>query len=293
MNLLKHDVEIEDLIWRYYSSSFKYNWRMESAHHHDAVEFIYVAEGSCRLHFANNMIRPSKHDLIIVSSNSVHSCDVTEKKGCTLINIHLLLRNNIVGTSAVQEFYSSFFRTIFSRDSFIRFYNCIDIYPIIKNIAVELERQLPYYEDIVRNDVEKLLIMLCRQYNSRTGLSLHTDVSYYVQNAVSYIENTITEELSVERIADSVHISSDYLMHLFSAEMKMSLMEFVRNKKIEFAKGLLSGTNMKIIDVAAETGFNNAQHFSTIFKKYCSGLTPRQYRAKSLELNNSDENIFT
>ena len=292
MKLLKPDTKIEELIWRYYSNSFEYNWKMENPHHHDAVEFIYVAEGACRLHFAHNVIKPSKNDLIVVSSNSIHSCDVTGKNGCTLINIHLLLKNNIVVTSVDHEFFSGFFQTIFSRDSFVRFFNCIDIHPVIKNITEELEAQRPCYEDVVSNDIEKMLIVLCRQFNSRSQLSLHTGFSSYIRTAVSYIENLITEDLSADSIAAAVHISPDYLMHLFRNEMGISLMDYVRRKKIEFSRDLLARTSMKIIDVASEAGFTNAQHFSTVFKRYTEGLTPRQYREQRSQLNNIDENIY-
>lgn len=292
MNLLNPESRVEDIIWRYYSSSFEYDWRMDNPHHHDAVEFIYVVEGGCRLHFSHNVISPSKNDLIIVSSNSVHSCEVTDKQGCTLINIHLLLKNNLADSVASNELFSGFIQASFSTDSFIRFFNCIDIHPVIKNIAVELEGGQAGWNRIVRNDIEKMIIILCRKFNSRTGVTAHNLLSPYVQAAVSFIENSITDELSADAIAAAVHVSVDYLMHLFRNELGQSLMHFVRERKIMFAKELLSGTDMKIIDVAAETGFTNAQHFSTVFKKYADGITPSSFRTRSRQLNNSDKNIF-
>ena len=292
LQLFKTESRISDIIWRYYSNSFDYAWRMENPHHHDAVEFIYIVEGGCRLHFPRNVINPSKNDLIVVSSNSVHSCEVTDKKGCTLINIHLLLKNTVNPESIAQDFFSPFFELIYSTDSFARFFNCIDIRTAIKNIVSELEQKCLQYEKVVLNDIEKMIIMICRQFNSRKDLSLHTGLSRWVNKALNFIENSITEDLDAGLIADGIHISRDYLMHLFKDELNMPLMEFVRRKKIGFAQVLLESTDFRIIDIAVESGFRNAQHFSTLFKRYSEGLSPSEYRKISRQLNNRDKNIF-
>jgi AraC-like DNA-binding protein len=57
----------------------------------------------------------------------------------------------------------------------------------------------------------------------------------------------------------------------------MSPIEFILNEKIKYAKKLLSNPNMHIAEVSYATGFEDANYFIRLFKKY-EGVTPKQYQ---------------
>jgi AraC-like DNA-binding protein len=290
--LFKSGVCTDDLIWRYYSSTFEQGWRMDNPHRHNAVEFLYAVQGSCRLGLTGKSVNLAKNDFLVISSGAWHDCEVKNTIGCTLINIHLLLKDNINQEFINQDFCEGFFRMILSEESFIRFNSFISLFPLMKLIASELEARKPGFELIVMNEIENLMILLARRFSENSDLTLHAGCPERVQKAVSFIEDSISMELSVSLIARALNISPDRLMHLFSEEMNVPLMEYVRRKKIEHAGTLLSDTDMKIIDIAVETGFRNPQHFSTVFKKYSNDVTPKQFRLRARQLNNDDKNIF-
>ena len=54
-------------------------------------------------------------------------------------------------------------------------------------------------------------------------------------------------------------------------------MEYIAKRRIQAAKELLTGTDMTIEDIAAETGFCTSSYFCKLFKKY-EGITPTHFR---------------
>ena len=60
-----------------------------------------------------------------------------------------------------------------------------------------------------------------------------------------------------------------------------TFINYLNNYKIEKSKNLLENTNMTLLDISLEVGFNNQSYYSTIFKKY-TNMTPLEYRETAL-----------
>ena len=99
----------------------------------------------------------------------------------------------------------------------------------------------------------------------------------FVEQAVKYINNHLTESLTLVDIADNVFISPTYLQKVFTAEMNISPSQYVLNMRLEKAKELLQSTEIPVVDIASTIGFKNAGHFATVFKRHV-GQTPTQVR---------------
>ena len=100
-----------------------------------------------------------------------------------------------------------------------------------------------------------------------------------MKQAVDYIDlNFQREDLSLNRVAREVSVSANYLSTVFSQEMKMTFVEYVRAKRMEKARELLRSGNLRSGEVAAAVGYRDPHYFSFLFKK-TQGCTPRDYRA--------------
>ena len=64
-------------------------------------------------------------------------------------------------------------------------------------------------------------------------------------------------------------------------ETGQTFINYLNNYKIERSKDLLKNTNMTLLDISLEVGFNNQSYYSTIFKKY-TNMTPQEYRETAL-----------
>lgn len=86
-------------------------------------------------------------------------------------------------------------------------------------------------------------------------------------------------QLSINSIANTLHVSTSYLSRIFKKKTGMTCVEYITDKRIEKAKWLLINTDIKQHQIAQEIGYSNVYYFSIHFKKV-TGETPGQYRKR-------------
>ncbi len=101
-----------------------------------------------------------------------------------------------------------------------------------------------------------------------------------VAQVKSFIYHNYDKNLSVELLAGQVYLSAGYLSAVFKEETGMNLNRFIREVRLNRAKELLEGTNMKIGQVAKAVGFVNASYFGRSFREFF-GETPEYFRRES------------
>lgn len=103
----------------------------------------------------------------------------------------------------------------------------------------------------------------------------------YIQKAMVYIDEQIGIDLSLQRVAEFVHLHPNHLSDIFKKETGMKFVDYVTRKKMERAAEILASSPSKISEVAARVGYEDIKYFGQMFKKY-SGLTPSEYRERAL-----------
>lgn len=93
----------------------------------------------------------------------------------------------------------------------------------------------------------------------------------------NYIYQHYGEDLNLEMLAEKVYLSSGYLSFIFKKETGMNLNRFIKVFRMEKAKELLCGTNMKVAQVSEKVGFANVSYFCRSFREYY-GSSPESYR---------------
>jgi two-component system response regulator YesN len=106
---------------------------------------------------------------------------------------------------------------------------------------------------------------------------LHKHSWKVVKHAVEYMENHFTENLNLEKVAQTVFVSPGYLSTLFKQELQRNFVDYLHEIRIRKAKELLANIHLKIYEVAIRVGYKDAKYFSQVFKKL-TGLAPNQYR---------------
>lgn len=101
---------------------------------------------------------------------------------------------------------------------------------------------------------------------------------------INYIENNIKEEMSIEELAQMASLSKFYFHRIFSSTTKISLMEYIRIRRISNAAQELVNSNKSIIEIAFDYQFNSHEAFSRAFKNIY-GISPREYRNNKLIIN--------
>jgi AraC-like DNA-binding protein len=96
--------------------------------------------------------------------------------------------------------------------------------------------------------------------------------------ALRFIETHLNwRPLSLEMVAEQVHVSPSHLNRVFKAELGVTVKEYIQHSRIELAKSLLEESDMPVAEVGFLLGFFPPSHFARAFSQTV-GLSPRKYR---------------
>jgi len=154
-----------------------------------------------------------------------------------------------------------------------------------------LQHKQPSWEMIVRLEVEaRLRRFMLGQYEaiethhdqdtndhsspSRTGI---TPMS--VQRMAHLMTHRIGEDLTVERIAQHVHLHPSHAMRIFKQSVGMSMMDYLTRSRVAEAQRRLITSDEPILQIAEKSGFRSSSRFYQAFKRI-TGFTPRKYRTE-------------
>jgi len=101
----------------------------------------------------------------------------------------------------------------------------------------------------------------------------------HVKEAKEFISNNFQFPISVQEIADSVNLTTNYLSNIFQETLGLSPKQYLTKYRMDKACMMLLDRKAKVKDVAAKVGYKNQLHFSGEFKKSV-GLSPKHYQEK-------------
>lgn len=100
-----------------------------------------------------------------------------------------------------------------------------------------------------------------------------------IKRAQEFIENNLTEHLSVDDLAVKFAIGRRHFDRRFKKATNNTPAEYIQRVRIEAAKKLLEISKKNVNEVMYEVGYNDTKSFRTVFKKI-TGLSPIDYRNK-------------
>ena len=109
------------------------------------------------------------------------------------------------------------------------------------------------------------------------GISQRDKALAALAPALSYINDHYTQQnIELADLARLCGVSQPYLRRLFQAAFRVPPAVYVRNKRLKYAKELLSTGEYSVTDASVLAGFNDTAYFSREFKSY-TGMTPSEY----------------
>ena len=101
--------------------------------------------------------------------------------------------------------------------------------------------------------------------------------SRIVRDAMNYISAHFSEAVTLQDVADHLHLNPSYFSRIFKRSSGSTFKEYLTKVRVEEAKRLLRNTDYPLLDIAIGVGFDNQSYFTSVFKRL-TGLTPKQYR---------------
>ena len=110
-------------------------------------------------------------------------------------------------------------------------------------------------------------------------LAVGGEYNYFLRTITSYIREHLDERLTVDQIAEAMHMNRSYLSTKFKKETGRSLSSYVIDTKLKKSMEYLRNTDKPIIEIVNLLGFSSQGYFQNVFKRHI-GITPGQYRER-------------
>lgn len=231
---------------------------------------IVVVEDEIRTR--NGIIRliskiSNKYNVIGEASNGMDGMKVIEKTNPQLVIVDIKMPQ-LNGLDMLQELkkkkknilFKSIVLTGFAEFEFAKEAISLGVFEyLLKPITVEdLQKALERVEmEILR---EKEISVPIKKSDEGKVISL------IISKVLSIIKERYAEQISLEAVASSLHVTPEYLSSLFYKEVGKNYITYLKEFRVNKAKELMISTELKIYEIAERVGYSDPKYFCRVFK---------------------------
>lgn len=261
----------------YPNADTAFNWLNCSypfMHRHNYFEVLIVTEGDMK-HFINGTVYTMHAgDACLVRPNDCHKMEFTPPRGNGNIqHLNFLIRES--HARAVFDGYATGLGDkLISDPNILKFRISPASLNKLINSCLAIQSDNIGYDDKVLHC--KILV----------GRILNTFLENYFPMLSTYPQwfseflfslNNPKADSRIEDITKNAPYSYSRLSRIFKELMGVSIVDYVRRVKMNYAVELLKSTDMNIIEIVYELGYNSVSYFNHTFKDFF-GVTPTQLR---------------
>jgi two-component system response regulator YesN len=128
-------------------------------------------------------------------------------------------------------------------------------------------------------DAGREIIILKRDY-----IEHETSENAILLKIQNFIDENLSRDVSLVRLAEVVHFNPTYLSRLFKLKKGITLSDYIDDLRIEKANRYLASGELKVHEIAELVGYESSTNFGRFYKKK-TGITPQEYRDSVLNRN--------
>lgn len=159
--------------------------------------------------------------------------------------------------------------------------NIFSSYGLFIESNKEISNHEYYYHQIEISENKRSITHLLMDFTSKVistiSSSRYTNSKLVVNRALNYIDNHYDEKISLEDVAEKLHLSKHYLCNIFKKSTGENMSLYINKLRIEKAKMLLLEPEGRVKEIFEEVGYSNQQYFSKVFKKI-TGMTIMEFK---------------
>jgi AraC-like DNA-binding protein len=265
-------------------------WFMEP-NMHDFFEMMYMKRGDAVFQIEESHVKLGPNNIVIIKPNRRHKLLVRSDEGCEFIVFSFrLVDHETAGFSkaSIEDFIDYVEGEGTGSYISLKVSQRNEIIQLLNNIIKEKNNRDTDSEFLLRLMVMETFVHLSRALRIEWENSMKNKspkLKELIKISVNYINANYEKELTLGDISNFVYLSPSYFTRVFKEEMKVSPISYLLKVRINKAKEILAGTDMKIGDTALAVGFSNHQRFNEIFRKN-TGTTPSDFRKTSTAAGN-------
>lgn len=265
-----------------------------SYHYHNFIEIVYFEKGSGIHYIGENQYPVSGGDLYIINSGIKHGI-LSVESPLSLINIMFkseFLSKDIDAENFIDEIRARLlgenYRNEKTKTDFIHVVSKSlgDYSEHADKMLDEYQNKPLFYLELLRKKLETLLIQVFRDYYTEDYTSgLTFTQKNTIESFIEKIDNNFCKTENFDEFISETGFCKLYLNRLFNRYTGMTILKYVRKKRIEKACRLLVETNDTVEAICEEVGYGDLKYFYSLFRSVV-GTTPGNFRKKALSKAN-------
>ena len=259
-----------------------------TAHIHNAVELLYVMEGSYTVTLDDTRYEIGTGDLILFCSGAIHYVVTgeSEKNSYYVIKIPPSFFIGFTGRDAGAEYAMRF--ALNRKES-----KCLwrenelqgsEIKHVLDALISEGEQERYASEVAIRLKIMELLLAILRA-DAPSEPTANDRASQLIYSVMSYVQENFAEDIDERELAKSHGMSYSYFSRSFKRVTGMTFKNYLNRTRISKAEQLLFRNGGSISEAATACGYNSISYFISVYRSV-TGKTPY----KSLKLTSTIKN---
>ncbi len=98
-----------------------------------------------------------------------------------------------------------------------------------------------------------------------------------MEEAISYIRGNYDKDLNMAVVSNHVSMNYSLFSYAFKQYTGKNFVNYLKEIRMGEARRLLAQTDLRVIEISQQVGYENEKHFMKTFKKEC-GVSPTEYR---------------
>jgi AraC-like DNA-binding protein len=254
-------------------------YTMSVDHMHDSYEIYYLFSGQRKYFIRDRVYLIEKGDLVFIPKYDLHRTlnGGTPTHERMVLNFKESFLESFFGKNTDLNLLSPFGKEIPTLK--LNAEDRLFIEGLLHRMTKELKEQSPGYVVYLKALTIELLLFLMRSIDkyemsvSTFDSPLHQKIS----EIANYIHDHYMQPLTLAHLSRQFYISTYYLCRVFKEISGFSFVEYLNHVRIKEAQRLLRETELKILHVSEQVGFESIAHFGRVFK-HTAGLSPTRYR---------------
>ena len=200
------------------------------------------------------------------------------KKNCQKLLNGILYESEEVIRGALSDWFRSLHGAPFEDIQWVK-EACVQLVIRLEEICAE---HIPDFSEEHRPDMDWTLAVcekLCQDLVNRIYSEDNFRYSQSVREAIRYIHDNYSRDISLNEVAQYIYRSPEYLSRLFKAETGEKFSSYLTSYRLNKAKDMLLHTDMKIYEIAYAVGYTAPSYFSKMYREFV-GVAPEVTRSQ-------------
>jgi YesN/AraC family two-component response regulator len=283
------DVELHEIPYRFSYRRITRDHYQGFYHCHQGMEFLYVHQGTGQIVINNKVYSIQSGTFLYLQPYQLHHVQVEVHPDAPFERTIISLEPSIFEPYfASLPHLKAYFQHLWKNELEEQVLYHIDSNSFISHLFQHYHTGFSKYQLDAKQQNFALLLLQVFQFLYEKGFRNQIENGYglnpqrqlrYSEKIMNWLEEHYSDEISLDTLADHLHISKYYVSRIFKQETGATLMDYILARRIRQACLSLITTSKGIEQISIEVGMNNFPYFCQAFKKLV-GTTPMKYRKK-------------